>query len=96
MSVAHPLVLINLGVGGALVEHMNPVRRETVSFLTLVLHGQELTLKCRVARSVIHRSEVQTDGKRALVYRTGLQFLNIPESSRQLIHQYIESLKGEN
>ncbi len=88
--------LINISLGGALIEHMHLVRPGTISFLTLWIHGQEVNLRCRVVRSVVLRSEVQADGEHELVYRTGLEFLDTPEDLLRQIDEYIESLKRQS
>lgn len=76
----HEASLINISAGGALVEHMSPVRPGSISFLTLSIHQQEVGLKCRVVRSVAHRCEVGSNGERDVIYRTGLEFMGTLES----------------
>lgn len=85
--------LVDISLGGALVEHSNMMRPGSISFLTLALDRQEEVLKCRVVRSEGHRYEVHPTGERDLVYRTGLEFLAPSESSLGLIEKSIESIK---
>jgi hypothetical protein len=47
-----------------------------------------------VVRSSEHRFEVRLTGEREHVYRTGLEFLGIPEDSRVLLDKYIDLLRG--
>ncbi len=58
--------------------------------------GREVTLNCRVIRSLVHRTEVQADGEHELVYLTGLEFLDTPEDLLRQIDEYIESLKRQS
>lgn len=85
--------LVDISLGGALVEHSNMMRPGTISFLTLSFDRQEEVLKCRVVRSEGHRYEARPTGERDLVYRSGLEFLAPSESSVGLIERSIESLK---
>jgi len=95
ITAIYKAFLINISQGGGLIEHMDLVRPGTLSFLTLRIHKQEVNLRCRVVHSVVHGSEVQPDGERDLIYRTGLQFLDPSEDSLRLIGEYIDSLRGE-
>jgi hypothetical protein len=80
--------LIDISAGGALVEHANHVQPGSFSFLSLSLSQQEVGLKCKVVRSVVHRYSVNRAGERDLIYRTGLEFLSpptrMPATSRPL------------
>ncbi len=86
--------LRNISEGGALVEHSHRVRLGTVFLLTLSVPEQKITLRCQVVRSAEYRYEVLPNGEREHVYRTGLEFLGIPEDSRVLLDKYMESLTG--
>lgn len=68
--------VVNISASGAMIEHMNHVRPGTVSFVTLLFHVKPVDVKCRVIRSVVHRYEVGPTGERALIYRTGLEFVD--------------------
>jgi hypothetical protein len=45
-----------------------------------------------VIRSVVNRIELQPDGEQALIYHTGLEFLDLSEETRQVISDYIQSI----
>lgn len=85
--------LINVSKDGALIEHSQIVRPGTLCFLTLLFPGEESILKCRVVRSALHRSEVLISGERDVIYRSGVEFLDASTAARQLINEYIDSLK---
>lgn len=75
----HEASLIDISAGGALVDHMNPVRPGSISFVTLSIHGQKVALKCLVVHSAAHRCEVGSNGERDVIYRTGLEFMGTLE-----------------
>lgn len=86
--------LLDISLGGALVEHAQIVRPGTLSYLVLPLQGHQLSLRCRVARSLVHRPEPQPDGERMLIYHTGLEFVEPSDETLTVISEYIDSLKG--
>lgn len=75
----HEASLIDISEGGALVEHMSPVRPGSNSFLTLSIHRQKVGLKCQAVRSAAHRCHVGSNGERDVIYRTGLEFMGTLE-----------------
>ncbi len=84
--------LINISLGGVLIEHSQVVRPGTISSLDLDLQGKRVNFRCRVVRSVVNRAEVQPDGERAMIYHTGLEFFDLSEETRQVICDYIQSI----
>lgn len=84
--------LLNINTSGALIEHTEVVSPGTISFLELDLQGRKVSLKCRVAWSVVHRVEVHGGGERAAVYHTGLEFLKPSDETRRVISEYIRSI----
>lgn len=84
--------LLNISLGGALMEHAHAVRPGTISPVDLELPMKRVGLRCRVVRSVVHRSEVQPDGARELIYHTGLEFLDPSDETAQVVSEYIQSI----
>lgn len=84
--------ILDISLGGALVEHSNLVRPGTLSFLTLLLRVQEVNLRCRVVRSAIYRFKTWPTGEQEHLYRTGVEFLALSEDSRRMIDKYINFL----
>ncbi len=82
--------VIDISLGGALIEHTSPVEPGVISFLNVLFPGHEVILKSRVVRSAIYRSEVRSTTERERIYRTGLEFLDLTEASLRLINGYIE------
>ena len=95
ITATYDASLINISVNGALIEHSDLVRPGTLSILTLFVQERELRIRCRVVRSAVHRTEVRTKGERELIFRTGLEFLDVSEDSLRLIDKYIVSLSGQ-
>jgi len=95
VTAIYDAVVLNLSIGGSLIEHAHVVRPGTLSSLDLDLFGKRLRLKCRVARSVVHGSHVLPTGERELIYRTGLEFLELSEATRQMIGRYVQSMVKE-
>ena len=84
--------LVDISMGGALIEHSTEVGPGTLVFLTLLIHmmhGWEAGFMCQVVRSVVDQYDVDPTGRRDLVYRTGLKFLAPSEVSRRVIMEYI-------
>ena len=86
--------VVDLSLGGTLIEHATELDPGIISLLNLLFPGHEATQKCRVVRSDPHRLETLPIGTQDLVYRTGLEFLELSEESRRLIDGYIEFLRG--
>ncbi len=80
--------LVDISMGGALIEHSTQVGPGTLVFLRM-LRGWEAGLMCQVVRSVVDRYDVDPTGRRDLVYRNGLKFLAPSEVSRRVIVEYI-------
>lgn len=92
VTAVHDASLVDISFGGVLIEHSQVVRPGTTSSLDLDLEGKKLRLMCRVIRSVVNRIELQPDGEQALIYHTGLEFLDLSEETRQVISDYIQSI----
>ncbi|MFQ5803294.1 MAG: PilZ domain-containing protein [Candidatus Methylomirabilales bacterium] len=84
--------ILDISLGGALIEHAHVVRPGSTSSLDLDLQGKRLSMRCRVARSVVDRMELQPDGEQILIYHTGLEFTDAPKETRVMISNYIQSV----
>ncbi len=92
VTSVHDASLVDISFGGVLIEHSQVVRPGTSSSLDLDLDGRRLRFRCSVIRSVVNRIELQPDGEQALIYHTGLEFLDLSEETRQVISDYIQSI----
>jgi len=87
--------LVNLSLGGAMVEHPGAVDQESMSSLSLELQQQTFSLRCRIVWSQIERHELDPEGKQVTIFRTGLEFLDPPEAVQGVIDNYIQLLIEE-
>jgi c-di-GMP-binding flagellar brake protein YcgR len=94
VNSTYDVSLLDISLGGALIEHVQVVQPNTVSQLGLTLQGHKMKLKCRVVRSLVHRSEGRGGGRK-LIYRTGLEFLDVSDEAREAIGDYIRSIIEE-
>jgi hypothetical protein len=85
--------VMNVSLGGALIEHDQIIRPGSTSFLLLFLHGHPVSLRCHVTWSRVDRPELQPDGEKALIFRSGLEFLDPTEEAQQSLSDYIDSLR---
>jgi hypothetical protein len=83
--------VMDISLGGVLIEHFQIVRPGTVSYLIVRLREREVSLRCRVIRSVVHRLEATSEGERMLVYQSGLEFVDSSGEMQQLISDYISA-----
>lgn len=89
VTAVYEASLVDISLGGALVEHAHIVRPGTISYLVLTLKGGEVSVPCRVVRSVVHRPEVDPEGERVLIYRTGLEYVDLSDETLGLLNDYI-------
>lgn len=72
--------LVNLSLGGALIEHSSMVRPGSLSQLVLPTGTGDLRIACRVVRSSLSRRESRGN-ETVVVYQTGLEFVNPPSDT---------------
>ncbi|MFQ5990088.1 MAG: PilZ domain-containing protein [Candidatus Methylomirabilales bacterium] len=90
---AHKASVVDISLGGVLIEHSYILRPGTISILTLFLCGAKVSVKCRVVRTVVYRYETWPGVERDCIYRTGLELVDVSEASQQQIGGYIRSLQ---
>lgn len=78
VNAVYDVVLVDISLGGAMIEHAEVVRPGTIVDLILTLAGRDMRARSRVVRSEIHRSDVLPDGEQVLIFRSGLEFLEQP------------------
>lgn len=89
---ADEAALLDVSLGGALIEHSEILRPGSPSYLRLNLPGRDVSLRCHVVRSAVQRLERHPNGEQTLIYRTGLEFLEHSEETQQAIGNYIHSI----
>ena len=92
VTAIYDAVVLDISMGGSLIEHSGVVRPGTLSSLDLDLGGAHVRLRCRVARSLVNRSETLPGEERELIYHTGLEFLDPSEETRLVISRYIRTV----
>lgn len=73
---ATPVVLVDLSLLGARLEHHTPVPSSGTSRLTFRWEEKEISLDCRIVRSRLERFSVGADG--LTVYHSGVEFHGLP------------------
>jgi len=69
----HDATLLNLSLGGALIEHPSMVRPGSVSQLLIPSAKGDIQIDCRVARSSLVRQE-RRGNETVVIYKSGLEF----------------------
>jgi hypothetical protein len=77
---ATPVVLVDVSVFGARIEHATPLTRGAASKLTFRWGGDEISVDCTIVRSRLERFSTGADG--LTVYHSGLEFAVIPADTR--------------
>lgn len=94
---AAQVVLVDLSVLGARVEHHTPLAAGGSSRLAFAFEGHDLAFECRIVRSRLERFSVGTDG--LTVYHSGLEFQNADDTMRArlktIIGQFIAAALEE-
>ncbi len=92
VTSAYEALLMNISRRGALIEHDDVVRPGSTSSLELELNGNKVKLQSRVVWSAVIRQGLNADSEMALIFNTGLEFLDLSEETQQLIGDYIDSM----
>lgn len=92
IAAGYEASLLNISLGGALVEHAYLVHPGTVSSLVINVNGRAMKLRCRVVRSAVHRLEVQQDGQGDVIYHSGLEFLEPSGEAQQMISDCFQTM----
>src|SRR5438132_393989 len=87
---ATPVVVVDISVLGARVEHHTPLGTATGGTARLVFtwEDDEITAECRIVRSRLERFSVGADG--LTVYHSGLEFLDVGKETKEVLKQKIE------
>lgn len=80
--------LVNLSLGGALIEHSSMVRPGSLSQLVLPTGAGEIRVACRVVRSSLSRRESRGH-ETVVVYQSGLEFVNPPPDTLAALEQLL-------
>jgi hypothetical protein len=89
MMVFQPMQVKDISVRGATVETRYPLQLNSLHDIRLIVGQKSVILKGRVVHSRI--SDVDQD---IVTYRTGLEFLEVPERVAAAVTEFLESLKA--
>src|SRR5687768_12440554 len=84
-------LILDIGVGGAFVEHHGRTRAGTQMSLSFRWQGGDIEFKCEVARSVVARPE---SGAQGAVSHTGLRFLEAAGDSAARLQDMMATFVG--
>ncbi len=84
--------LVNIALGGVLVESAQVVRPGTFCNLELELEGKRISFRSRVVWSMVARQGVDVDGEAVMIYHTGLEFCELSPEAREVITDYLRSM----
>lgn len=81
------VVLVDVSVLGARVEHHVPLATGAISTLSFEWDNETIEVECRIIRSRLERFSVGTDG--LTVYHSGVEFAGVNPSTRKQIKDMI-------
>src|SRR5262245_53468692 len=90
IMVFEPLHIKELGRDGASIETRFPLHLNSLHDLRLTLGSRSIVLKGRVAHSRI--SDVDQE---LVTYRSGVEFVELPERVQSVIVEFLEALKAK-
>lgn len=85
-------LVVELSAKGALVELFRALPAGATCSLTLPLGQHSITLKARVARSIVSDAVRTTTGERSLIYRSGLEFLDLSPPDEEVLRLFLEEV----
>jgi len=88
VMVFQPMLVRDISRGGVTVETGFPLQIDSLHDIRLTLGGKSVVVKGRVVHS--HISDVDQD---IVVYRTGLEFVELSAPVRSAIAEFIETVK---
>lgn len=83
--------IINLSMGGALVEHQGALRVGSMCTLTLMVPEAAVRIKCHVMHSMVDHRATGPQGEGFLFYRTGLEFVELSTDAEHIMAALIRS-----
>jgi hypothetical protein len=88
MMVYQPMTIREIGVGGASIETAYPLHLDSLHDLRLTLGNRSIVLKGRVVYSRVTDVDLE-----AVIYQSGLEFVDASDRVKVAIAEYITELK---
>lgn len=92
VSVQQEIALLDLSEGGASLEHAGRFRIGSICFLRLPGPRGEILLKARVVHSAVTRTTSGQGEETAVLYRSGVEFLDMSPQAIEAIRQMLATL----
>ncbi len=81
--------LVDLSAGGALLEHVEPVRPGGACELLIEDNPEDMRLRCRIVRSTLTQP-AQAEASREIRYHTGVEFVDLNPEQRAFLGALIQ------
>jgi hypothetical protein len=89
VMVFQPMTVLDISLGGAQIETPFPLQLDSLHDFRLSLGDRSVVVKGRIAHC--HIGELQEG---AVLYRTGVEFIEPSEHAKVAIRAFVEALKG--
>ncbi len=89
------VILIDLSLSGALIEHTQPVRPGEVYRFAFTIDGHQVQALARATRVFASHRLAVAGGERQVAYRSGIEFVGVEKAVADAISNYIDRLQGE-
>jgi hypothetical protein len=87
VTIMQPMAVLEISTGGALIEVGVPLMLESLHDFRLTVGDHTVVVKARVAHCRVTEVELEH-----LVYRAGIEFVNVPPHAMEAIRSYIDVL----
>ncbi len=87
------VTVIDLSLSGALIELTHRARVGDLYYLSFQADGLRLRIKARAVRSFVSHRVPVDGGERQLVYRTGIEFVDLTADTTKRISAYLDRLR---
>ena len=87
--------LVDLSPGGALLEHVEPVRPGGACELVIEEDPEDIRLRCRIVRSTLTQP-AQAEASREIRYHTGVEFVDLKPAQNKILEALIQRLRGDD
>ncbi|HSB70678.1 MAG TPA: response regulator [Candidatus Methylomirabilis sp.] len=86
------VMLIDLSLSGALVEHTEPARPGEIYRLSFMVRDKQVQVLARAVRVFASHRVTVAGGERHVVYRTGMEFVGVKKEAADLISTHVDRL----
>lgn len=89
VMVLEPMLIREIGIGGATIETRFPLHLDSLHDLRLLLGDRSVVVKGRVVHS--HITDVDQD---IVTYRTGVEFVEPPDHAVQALAHFLDTVRA--